>query len=428
VERIKQLRARRRRIVWIALAAAIAVGCALRLVHFDDVASRSPDERFYTEFARQLADRGLAGMHSIYAEYESDPVRWNYPSPTRIGHLVFVAAVMKISDVKDEQAGAAVSLAFGCMSLFLLAWIGVRFFNAWIAVAAVAFLDTSVGELGMARRAWQDSPFGFFGLFGVYLTCEIVRNPRRLWLYPAFLAAGALNLLTKQTGVISYGVCALWLLGYLIFRLKWWRGAILLALGGIASIGVTIGLWGILAGDTSVALSALNHSLHPTAIGLGYLESCCTGPWYQFFYLLWIVGPLPAALAFFGVAVSLFPQRLLQRIAATSTIAEPNCASVAAWMTIGFFGFSSLYPGMQCLRYVSPANGCFALLAGLGFWYLLALARGAMGRADHRLLVMLAVLGMVIAGARDYRTFTSVVVRSQMNDLAVRDIRKVMDR
>ena len=176
------------------------------------------------------------------------------------------------------------------MSLLLVAWTGVRFFNLAIALAAVAFFATSVAELGMARRAWQDSAFGFFGLLAVYLTCEITRNPRRAWLYPAFLGVGALSLLTKQTGVLSYGICALWLLGCLIFRVRWRRGAILLGLGGIASIGATVLIWGLLAGKTSIALSALNHSLHPGVPGRSYLEYCCTGPWYQFFYLLWIWG------------------------------------------------------------------------------------------------------------------------------------------
>ncbi len=367
-------------------------------------------------------------MPAIFAEYERDPVRWNYPSPTRIGHLVFVAAVMKFSDVKDERAGAVVSLVSSCLSLFLIAWIGVRFFNPWVALTAVAFLASSVAELGMARRAWQDSAFGFFGLVAVYLTCEIARNPRRLWLYPLFGAVGMVNLLTKQTGLISYGICAMWLLGYLIFRLKWWQGAIWLTLAGVASIGATVGIWGALAGKTAVALSALNHSLHPGTPGLSYLEACCTGPWYQFPYLLWIVGPLPAVLALIGAAVSVVPRRLLHPISKAGTISGPNYASVAASMTIGFFAFASIFPGMQSLRYVSPANGTFALLAGIGLWSLVTAAGGAMSRADHRLLIVLVAVGVVIAGARDYSTFVTVVVDSGVQDLAVTDIRRLMAR
>ena len=107
-------------------------------------------------------------------------------------------------------------------------------------------------------------------------------------------------------------------------------------------------------------------------------------------------------------------------------ISDENCAPIVACMTIGFFAFASVFPGMQCLRYVSPAYGPFALLAGLGLWCLLALARRAVPSADYRLLVVLAVVGVVIGGARDYRTFTSVVVDSGMKDLSVTEIRSVM--
>ncbi|MFZ0881033.1 MAG: hypothetical protein WA002_16175, partial [Candidatus Acidiferrales bacterium] len=55
------------------------------------------------------------------------------------------------------------------------------------------------------------------------------------------------------------------------------------------------------------ALSAIKHSVHSGLAGLSYLQRCSTGPWYQFFYLLWLVGPLTAALALVGTGVTLFP-------------------------------------------------------------------------------------------------------------------------
>lgn len=425
---IERIRARRRRSVWIALGAVIALGIALRLVHFDDVASRSPDERIYTEFARRIADQGFAAMPRVFAEYEHDSIRWSFPSPTRVGHLFFVALAMNISDVRDERAGAAISLIFSCLSLFLLAWIGIRFFGAGVTLAAVFFIAVSVSELAMARRAWQDSVFGFFGLLLLYLMCEIVRNPRNLYLYPAFCAAGVLNLLTKQTGVLSYGVCALFLLAFLLFRARWAKGAILLVVGGIASILLTIAIWGLLAGGVGIALSAFNHSLHPGIEGTSYLQACCTGPWYQFLYLLWIASPLPAVLALVGAAVSLAPRKYLVKLLGPESILDLSSARAVLFMTLGLVAFSSFFPGMQSLRYISPADGAFALLAGIGLWGLLSAAHRVVSRADYRLLVALSIVAVLIEGARDYRTFTSVVVSSEMQDLAVTDIRRVMDR
>jgi len=97
-------------------------------------------------------------------------------------------------------------------------------------------------------------------------------------------------------------------------------------------------------------------------------------------------------------------------------------------MTASLFIFASLFPGMQCLGYVSPADGTYALLASLGIWYLLSLSRGMMSRVDYRLLLMLAVVAVAIEGARNYQTFTTVVVESGMRDLAVADIRHLMER
>lgn len=413
---------------WFTLGAVIVVGAALRFVHFGDVPSRSPDERVYTYFAGSIVEHGLSATPTLFAEYESESENWNYPPPTRIGHVILVAAAMNVSGIRDERAGTAVSLLFSCLSLLLVAWIGVRFFNPWVSVIAVVFLASSVGELGMARRAWQDSAFGFFGLLLVYLTCEITRNPRRYYLYPAFLAVGAYCLLTKQTGVIAYGLCALWLLGYLIFGVKWVKQAALLAAGNLISIAASIAVWSLLAGRLTVALSALNHSVHPGIRGLSYLQKCCTGPWYQFFYLLWIVGPLTAALALVGTGITLFRARLDPVVATKGEIADPHAAGVAAVMTVGFFSYACFFPGMQCLRYVSPANGTYCLLAGFGLWYLLSVGAKAMSRVDYRALIMLVAVAVMIEAARDYHTFVSVVVRSGMDDLSVSDIRQVMGR
>lgn len=424
----ERIRAQRRRSVWIALGAIVALGIALRLVHFDDVASYSPDERVYAEIAGRIADQGFAAMPQVFAEYEHDSLRWSFPSPTRVGHLFFVAAAMKISGIRDERAGAAVSFIFSCLSLFLLAWIGVRFFGAGVALSAVFFLAVSVSELAMSRRAWQDGVFGFFGLLLLYLMCEIVRNPRKLILYPLFCAAGVLNLLTKQTGVLSYGVCGLFLVAFLLFHERWVKGAFLLILGGVASVLVTIAIWGLLAGGVGIALSAFNHSLHPGIEGISYLQACCTGPWYQFPYLLWIMGPLPTALALFGAAVSLAPKELFARLLGPESALNVNCARAVLCMTFGLVAFSSFFPGMQSLRYISPADGAFVLLAGIGLWGLLSAAHRVVSRADYRLLLALSIVVLLIEGARDYRTFTSVVVSSGMQDLAVTDIRRVMDR
>jgi hypothetical protein len=300
-------------------------------------------------------------------------------------------------------------------------WIGLRFFNPWIALSAVTFLAFSVGELGMAQRAWQDSAFGFFGLLLAYLTCEITRSPRRLLLYPAFLAVGAYSLLTKESGVLSYGLCATWVLGVLLLKERSWKGAVLLALGGVASVAGSVLVWSLLAGGWRTALSAVNHSFRSG--GGAWAAEYCSGPWYQFYYLLWLVGPVTAVLMPVGAAVAVFPRHLLLRVDGMGKIADPHATRVAAFITLGFLSFSSFVPNYQYLRIFSPADGPYCLLAGLGLWFLLSLARGTLSVSDCKVVLVLVVVTVATGAARDYRTFRSVV---GLGELAVRLIRDAM--
>jgi hypothetical protein len=415
----------KRLVVPVALAVVIAIGVVLRIINLSGVPSRSPDEQVYTYYASRIADQGLGVTPALIAEYEGDSARWVYPPPTRIGYASLIAAAMKVSDVRDPSAGAAVSCLFSSLSLVLAVWIGLRFFNPWIALSAVTFLVVSVGELGIAQRAWQDAPFGFFGLFLAYLTCEITRSPRRLPLHLAFLAVGAYSLLIKETGVVAYGLCAAWVLGVLVVKERSWKAAALLAVGGVASLAGTVLVWSILCGGMGPALSALNHAARSR--NSEWTVQNCSGPWYQFPYLLWIVGPATAALALVGAVVAALPRQLLRRVEGVEKIADPRAAGVAALISMGFIALASFVPNFQYLRIISPAYGPYCLLAGLGLWYLFSLARGFLSVPDRRALLVLVTVGIVIAAARDYRVFRTLA-GSGMEDLVVRSIRAVMQR
>jgi 4-amino-4-deoxy-L-arabinose transferase-like glycosyltransferase len=415
----------KRPFVPVTLAAVIVIGVVLRVINLAGVASRSPDEAQYIYYASRIADQGLGVTPKLFADYESNSSNWVYPCPSRFGHVLLFAGAMKISGVRDASAGAAVSCLFSSLSLVLVTWIGLRFFNRWIALAGVTFLAFSVGELGMAQRAWQDATFSFLGLLLICLTCEITRSPRRFLLFPAFFAVGAYSLLTKESGVLSYGLSAAWLLGVLLCKERYWRGAVLLVLGGVASVAGCVLVWSLLAGGVPTALSAVNHSFRSG--GGAWAAQNCSGPWYQFYYMLWIVGPATAALALAGAVVAAHPRQLFRRVERAGQIVDPRAAGVATFFTLGFFAFSAFVPNFQYLRIIGPADGPYCLLAGLGLWYLLSLARGTLPESDYRALVVLVAVGIAIAAARDYHTFRSLV-DSGMEDFAVRFIRDVMQR
>lgn len=409
--------------VWFALAAAIACGIALRLVHYGDVTSRSPDERTYTYRAQLILDGGLRQLRPVFANYVSNSDNWIQPPPTRVGHLLAFAAMMKIRAVRDFSAGSLVSLLASILSLLLVAWTGVRFFNPWVAAGATTFMAFSVGELGMSRRAWGDSFFGFISLVILYLACEITRSPRRVFLYPLFIAVGTYAMLTKETSSMSYGICGLWVFGVLLWKERLWKSAALMAAGGLVSIAATLAVWAVAAGSLSGALSVLGD----VQVDSQWSRLNTGGPWYQFGYLLWLVGPLTAAMALTGVALAVLPAKIRTRVIPETGALDLLTTRLATLIAVSFVLFASFVGELQYLRIISPADGPYCLLAGIGLWILLSIARQFLSVDDFKALVLAAVFAVVIEGLMDYRTFT-VVVRSGMEDLTALWIRGALGR
>jgi 4-amino-4-deoxy-L-arabinose transferase-like glycosyltransferase len=414
-------------VIWSLLAVIIAVGVALRCNHLEDVTSRSPDEKIYTDFARRIADQGLGIIPVLFDDYVSHKEQWDYPAPTRISYPILVAAVMKVAGWRDARPGVLVSAVSSCLSLVLVAWIGVRFFNPWVALAAVTFLAFSVSELGTARRAWQDSSFGLFSLGLVYATCEMIRNRRSILWFVAFLAIGVLLLLTKQTAVLAYGLCGLWVIWLLLVEERCWKCASALVVAGLASVALSLALLSLLAGGLGVALSALDHSVHPGDKALSYMTSVTVGPWYQFFDLVWITGPFTAAMAVVGIAVVVLGSRAHFGEGGVGQLGDLRAAGCTVVMMLGFAAFAGFFPYMQNLRYVTPANGAYCLIAGVGLCYLLDLSR-QLPTLDRSVALLAAVGITAISLVGDYNTFTSVVVRSGILDLPVGPIRQLLRR
>jgi 4-amino-4-deoxy-L-arabinose transferase-like glycosyltransferase len=407
-----------------ALTVILGAGIWLRCQHMTDVLSRSPDERTYTVYAARLADEGFGVYRELFTNYDLNPSSWVYPSPNRFGHVLLFAAMMKITGNRDGRAGAAVSWIFSIFSLLLVAWIGIRFFNPAVGLLAAAFLAFSFGELGMARRAWQDTTFGFCGLLLVYLTCEITAAPRRKILYAAFFVVGTFAFLTKETAFLCFGLCGLWLAVILLFHERSWKLLIGLLLGGLGSLLLAFAVLAALAGRASLVLASVDHVTHSP--GWEWLKTYCSGPWYQFFYLLWIVGPLTAVMAAVGAVVAMFGRA--PQIRRFSGLRDVRAAGMTVIMTLGFIGLAAFVPNLQYLRIISPSDGTYCLLAAIGLWYLVALARHALPGFPRHGITGLAILAVVLAGLRDYDAFTKVVAASGMEELAVSGIRLTMGR
>ena len=86
---------------------------------------------------------------------------------------------MKHQACEMNEAGVFVLWVFSCLSLTIITLIGVRFLNSWIALTATIFAAFSSIELGIVRRAWQDTTIEFLSLLLIYVTCEIAAKRRR---------------------------------------------------------------------------------------------------------------------------------------------------------------------------------------------------------------------------------------------------------
>jgi hypothetical protein len=224
--------------------------------------------------------------------------------------------------------------------------------------------------------------------------------------------------------VLLCGLCGIWLSAIMIFRERSWRLLGVIAVDGLAAATICFGIWAALAGGAGLAYSSMIHSFMSGSGPYGAMYF--SGPWHQFLYLLWIVGPFMAAMAAIGLFAALNARagRLREHFA----IREPMAGPFIAWVTAGFVAFASLGPNLQYLRIVSPVNAAYCLLAGLGFWSMLRAAGSILPAAPHRIVIALAVVALFAAGARDYLVFKDVVVRSGLEELSVSGIRFLMRR
>jgi hypothetical protein len=204
------------------LGALLCLGVGLRLANLGNVKSPSPDELVYTLQAKYLSQGQGSALRSLVAEFQRDPVVRRFPPPTRLGYSVPLAVMMHLSGKTDEQVGRYLSSAASIGSLLLVTLIGLRFFPFWATLFALFFFVVSPMELAISRRAWTDALSELLGLVVIYAAAEITRNSRRRIWYLLFVAAGSLGLAVKETGVIAYGFCAIWVLWVVFVERKQW--------------------------------------------------------------------------------------------------------------------------------------------------------------------------------------------------------------
>jgi tetratricopeptide (TPR) repeat protein len=398
------------------LFSIVALALVLRTLHLTDIASRSPDEQVYTRFAERLAAEGLGAYRSIFASYAGDASQWLYPSPTRIAHVFLFAGVMKVTGSTSAQAGAAVSYALAVAAVALLGWLGRRFFSPFVGLLAAFLLATYAVDLELARRAWGESTAAFLSLLLMASAWELEQQPRRWTSRVAFFVMGAACLLAKETSVFAYGLCGLWLVASRLVA-RDLRSAAVLVLGGLLSTSAAFALLALLAGDASYALGGVLRGVELGSNQWG--AQYASGPWYQFLQLLALVGPFTAAMATLGALVVACVPRSTRSFEGLEVGAAPRM-NLLLLMVLGFVAACSFGPNLQYLRIMAPANPSYCLLAALGVRSVLVQSEDWLAGKAYPALLALLPVGLALVAFRDYSLYRDVVVRSGMQDLAVR--------
>ena len=402
----------RKAAVWLALVLVLVFGIVLRASHVHDRRQLTPNERTYLYYAGRIHDEGIGAWKALYAEFIHDPELWAVAPPVRVGYVILLDGAMAIMHTKTEAAGMALSFLSSVLTLLIVAWLGLRFFNPWVSLIASALCTTSAIEIWLVRGTPQDGLFGLSGLLAVWLTCEIMRSPRRTWLYPLFHVVGIWSCLSKQQGCLVYLLSALWLFCFLLIYERARRQAILLLVGVAAGLVIVCGIFVFLAGDPHSAWKAWEISFISNDESWAYQDECCFGPWTQIPIALFLLSPLTFALSIAGLAILALPRVWV----AILTPLQRKCGGVCAIMAVSFTAMFSITPKMQILRFLTPGDGSICLVAGVGFWYMMTFARRRLARVEYCVLLVLVAGGFLGSMARDHAVFNKLAKRAGVSD------------
>lgn len=397
----------------VLLFALLLVGIVLRFSYLD-IKGRSGDEGIYTRQATIIAQDGIKGTRWLIGEYNANKQLWVYPPPTRIGYTHLLAGIMKAVNIFDVRAGMYLSTLCSIGALFMLVLLGLRFFNQWVTVVALLLMSVSPMDLAIARRSWQDGVLAFAGLLLIYCCCELTDNPgRKIWYIPFWLI-GIWCVIIKESGIIIYGLCVIWLFAMAAFRERSFIRSVLLIVFTLLGISISVFILGYVVGGIPRVLEVLQHvkDAMPTN---EYAINFQTGPWYRILEGLWIITPTGTALCIIGIAgVFLGDRHVGQSIIAKGFI----------FIILSFLFITIVTPYMQNIRYLSVTFVPFYLISGVGLWYLISLVKDFFkGRAFY-ITIAVIVLMLVFVAVGDYQKFQLIFIKKEMNDLNIYFLRK----
>lgn len=398
----------------VLMAIILTIGEGLRVANLGNVASRTPDERIYTQQANVWRQSGQPGIRALVETYRRDSVARLYPMPTRAGMIRLVAMMMSLTGRNDEAVGAVLSCAASIGSLYILALIGIRFFPVWAAVAGLIFYSVFPAALAIARRTWADALVELSSLLLLWLACEITRNPgRRLW-YLLFAGVGSASIAVKESMPVPYGLLGLWVLWVVIKARKEWKTGAIFILASI--VGLTASLFWLarMTGSFSDLIAIITGIQNVNATN-AYAIEYASGPGYLLLQAFWILSPITTVVAVAGLYVAL--RRPPELVGDSQPIVCLGVFSIANLL------IAMVIPHWLNLRYVSMTFGPICLLAGLGAWYLFSVCSRRLVQEKRKVLTVGMVAILIVTALTDYWRFQRIFVQDETADLTIKMLR-----
>lgn len=160
-----------------------------------------PDESFYVEYARYMAQEPNASFRTLATEYVARPDWQVYPNPLRAGYVVLASWWMRATGHYDYRALVYMSTCFSIASLPVGYLFVRRAFGPKAAALSLILFAASPLNLAMGRRALQDGVVYFFAVLTLYFFYEALRRDNRLAIV-SFVLSLLAAVLVKESSVL----------------------------------------------------------------------------------------------------------------------------------------------------------------------------------------------------------------------------------
>jgi hypothetical protein len=408
-----------KKIVFIAIIIAIfCTGVFLRYQSLFVPYRHGPDEIVYGLRAYQILIHGKAASIQGAKEFVQNKKMWFYPPPTRIGYLLPLTWVMKITSQYNFLPGLFLSLFASIGTLMLLIIMGVRFFNRETLLAALTMYAVCPISIMLAGRAFQDSFVGFLGLLLVYLASEIISNQNKKIWYALFVIIGSYTLLVKTSLFVFFGLCALIVLVFLNFEKIQFKKSMIFSvfilLGFIISM-LILGSWS--GGLKNILLiwyyikEGVKHNSY------AIYQTVSINKFLFNFYINSAITSVLFVLALLFFAFSTFFKK--QNICTFEATNNKNVYMAILSICILFFLVTALTPHFQNIRYVIMLFVPIYLFAG---YSITTACRHLIIKSKKQYMAILFIIATIIiillGSLRDYRVYQKLFVKYHLYDPA----------